>query len=703
MNSFLHYIFEPKSVAVIGASAISGTVGRAIFSHILQGGFKGNVYPVNPKYKEILNVQAFATVLDIPGNVDLAIICVPVMAVEEVMNQCAQKNIKGAVLITAGFKETGEEGKLLENKIAEIAKYNYIDLIGPNCLGIVNTYPNISLNANFAFDMPQRGNVALISQSGAVGIVAMDYAGHHDLGISKFISIGNKAVLDESDILEYLLEDDDTRIITMYIEDISRPEVFFAMANKAAARQKPIIVIKAGTSLRGAIATRSHTGALSSSDIAYDSLFAQCGVIRVETLAEVFEYAKGLTCLKQPKGNRVAVLTNAGGMGIITTDALEKNRLEMTDFTPETISSLKEALPPLANIHNPVDIIGDASAQRFCKTLTIIGRDRNVDAILVSVASTARTDMNAIAQALCDFSKANPDIPILTNLVALINGTSFISILDQQHIPNFDFPEISVRVLAAMINYYKWIKQPHTVSIAINSDKEPVKLLLENCNNKNMNTLTEPESYEMLKAYGISIPDYRIVANSEQAVSAASQIGYPVVLKIVSPDILHKTDVGGVKINLTNETELKKAFGDITKSVSLQKPAANIEGILVEEFFTQQGIEIIIGAQYIKGFGHLIMYGLGGTFVELFKDVSFRLAPLTKEDALSMIQETKGYQILKGYRGHTPYDINAIVDYLLRVSQLVTDFPMIKELDVNPLKVLEGDKGLIVLDAKITV
>ena len=697
----LKSIFEPKSIAIIGATEKEGVVGNAILTNIIESGFNGSLYPVNPKYKSIMNLKAYADVTEIKDAVDLAIICIPPTAVECVISQCAKKGIKGVVLITAGFKEIGAEGKKLEDAIIDTAKKNNIDLIGPNCLGIVNTSDKIKLNANFAFKMPQSGNIALISQSGAIGIVAIDYAHQQDLGISKFASIGNKAVLDESDVLEYLIEDEETKIITMYLEDIHNPARFFEMANKAAAKQKPIIVIKTGTSVRGAVATHSHTGALSSSDTAYDSLFAQCGVIRVSSLEELFEYAKGFTCLVKPKGNKIVVLTNGGGMGIIATDAAEKYHLEMTTFEPDTLASLKKVLPPTANINNPVDVIGDADAERFGKAMDIIVKDKNVDAVIVSVSPTVKIDMNQIASMLCGFAKANPELPILSNLLSFEAEPSFTQILDKENIPNFNFPDINVRVFANMIKYYNWIKQPHEKTKTFEVNKEQAEKIFENIKKENRDHLTEPEVYEVLEAYGMKSVDSAITKNIEDAIVAADKIGYPVVLKIVSPDIMHKIDVGGVKINLKNKEELKKAFEEISNSVKINKPYAKIQGLLVQKFFTEKGIETIVGVQAIKGFGHLIMFGSGGTFVELFKDVAFRLAPLTKQDALDMIQDTKGYQILKGFRGQPAYDIDGVVDSLLRISQLVTDFPNIKELDMNPIKALEVGKGAIVMDAKM--
>jgi len=699
MNN-LKYIFEPKSVAVIGASATIGTVGNAIFSNILQSFFQGVVYPVNPKYENIMSVRAYKDVISIPDEVDLAVICVPKKVVESVIQQCAEKGVKGIVLITAGFKEIGEAGKKLEDKIIAIANKHNIALLGPNVLGIINTQKEISLNANFALKMPKTGNVALISQSGAIGVVALDYAHQNDLGISKFVSIGNKAVIDESHVLEYLIDDDATKIITMYAEDIGNPTRFFEMANKANAKHKPIIIIKTGRSVRGAIATHSHTGALSSSDTAYDALFAQCGVIRVETLAQLFEYAKGFTCLVQPKGNRIVVVTNGGGMGVIATDAAERNGLEMTTFEPKTLEDLKKALPPTANIHNPVDIIGDADAQRLNDALSVIKKDKNVDAIIVSILPTSETDMDAIAANLCDFAKANPDLPILANLMSLESEPSFEQLLEKANIPNFNFPETDIRVLAAMIKYYEWIKQPHVTVTKFEVNKKEVHEVLDTIKKEKRIHLSEPESYKILEAYGMKAVDYRFAKDLDKTILAANQIGYPVVLKIVSPDILHKIDVGGVKINLKDENDLKKAFKEITESIKNKKPDVEIQGFLIQKYFTEKGIEIIAGANLIKGFGSLIMFGLGGTFVELFKDVAFRLAPLTRRDALNMIKGTKGYQILKGYRGQSSYDIESIVDYLLRLSQLVTDFPEIKELDMNPIKVLDDNKGIVVMDAK---
>lgn len=698
----LKYIFEPRSIAVIGASSTSGNIGNAIFSNILLSFFQGIVYPVNPKYSNILSVKAYSNVLIIPETIDLAIICVPKIAVKAVMKQCVEKGIKGIVIITAGFKEIGIAGKKLEDEIVALARIHNIALIGPNCLGIINTNKKIRLNANFAIRMPDSGNVGLISQSGAIGVAALEYASKHDLGISKFISIGNKALIDESDVLEYLIGDAETKIITMYAENIAHPVRFFELANRAKAKQKPIIIIKAGKSARGAMAIHSHTGALSSSDLAYDTLFMQCGVIRVETPAQLVDYAKGFNYLKAPKGNRIAIVTNGGGMGIIATDATEMKGLEMATFESSTLKALKKILPPTANINNPVDIIGVVNAQRLIKTLSEIVKDKNVDAIVVSITPTIDTDMSTIVEKICDFAKANPGIPISANIMSLKHEPSFSQLFKRGNLPNFDFPETNISILASMIKYYEEINRPPAKVTKFAIKKKQVHEILNAVKKEKRTRLSEPESYKLLKIYGMKIAEYRFVKNLNSVIIAADQIGYPVVLKIVSPDITHKMDIGGVKLNLKNENDLMRAFNEITESINDKKSGYKIHGFLVQKYFTVKSIEIILGANLIKGFGPLIMFGFGGTYVELFRDVAFRFVPLTRFDVLNMIMQTKVYRILKGFRAQPVYDIESIIDYILRLSQLLTDFPEIKELDLNPIKVLGDKNGLVIMDAKMT-
>ena len=699
MNKLKH-IFEPNSIAVIGASAKVGSVGNAIFHNLLRANFKGVIFPINPKYSNVLSVKAYPKVTDVKDEVDLVIICIPKKSVLQAIKDCIEKKVKGIIVISSGFKEVGIEGEKLENKIIELSNKNNIPLIGPNCLGIVNTSNEVNLNANFAFRMPQSGNVALISQSGAIGIAALDYAHQHNLGLSKFASIGNKAVIDESDILEYLVDDEATRIIAMYVEDIEKPARFIEIANKAAKLKKPIIVIKTGRSVRGAIATKSHTGALSSSDLAYDSLFAQCGVIRVETLAELFEYAKGFTCYAIPHGKRVAVLTNAGGMGIIATDAAERNKLEMATFEENTLINLKKILQLNSGINNPVDLGGDADSKRFQQALSIVIKDRNVDSLVISITPTVKTNIVEIAEIMGEIAYKNPKIPILGNLMSIETYPDFDTILEKAAIPNFDFPEVNIRVLAAMAQYYEWINQAPVSKPVIRVNKQAVNEMLDKLKKEERIRLTESETYHILNAYGMKVAEFRECITLTGVISAANEIGYPVVLKIISPDIQHKLDVGGIKIDLKNEDQLKEAFDDIRKNIKTIKNQVKTTGFLVQKHIAEKGIEIIAGSNEISGFGFMIMFGLGGTFVELFQDVSFRLTPLSKKDAENMIKNTKGYQILKGFRGQSTFDIEEIIDYLLRLSKLVEDFPIIKEIEMNPIRVMEDAKGIIIMDAK---
>ncbi len=699
MNS-LKYIFEPESVAVVGASPTPGTVGNAILSNLLSSGFQGTVYPVNPRHTRILSIKTYESVGAIPDAVDLAVVCVPREAAEPIVQQCADKGIKGIVLITAGFKEIGAAGKAMEERLITICKTHDIALIGPNVLGVINTHGGVRLNANFALQMPNAGNVALISQSGAIGVAALDYAHQHNLGISKFISIGNKALTDESDVIEYLVDDAETELITIYAEDISNPARFLKAAQRASAAAKPIVIIKTGRSARGAIATQSHTGALSSSDVAYDALFTKCGVIRVDTLSHLFETAKGFTGLARPKGDRIVVVSNGGGMGVIATDAIEKNGLRMTTFEQRTLDALEKALPPTANIHNPVDIIGDADEHRLDRALTAIAKDKNMDALLVSILPTGETDMDAIANCICAFARANPSLPVFANLLSLDPEPSFVRILEKARIPNFDFPETDVRILATLIRYAECLRKPKQACERMEVDKKRVSAYLDSANRTGRTHLTEPECYALLQCYGLKAVDYRVEKTLDKIVEAARELGYPVVIKIISPDILHKIDAGGVKINLKNEAELRKSFEDISASVTRHRPDAQIDGFLIQQFFSQKGLEVIVGTNTIKDFGPLLMFGLGGTFVELFKDVAFRLAPLNRQDAVDMIMETKGSKILTGYRGQPACDMNALVDCLLKLSQLVSDFPEITGFDLNPITVLAEGKGIVLMDAK---
>jgi len=701
----LKSIFSPRSVAVIGASTREDSVGHAIFANILFSGYTGIVYPVNPKARGILGVRAYHSVWNIPGEVDLAVLITPSMAVPIVMEECGEKGIKAAVIITAGFKEIGRKGAELEKTVTEISRKYSISLVGPNCLGVINTDPEISFNATFAKGIPKAGNIAFISQSGALGVAALEYAREENIGLSKFVSVGNKADITENDLLAILKDDPHTDVILLYLEDLTDPKGFIELARETTSeihKVKPILAIKSGRTMEGARAASSHTGALASSDEAYDSLFRQCGVLRVESLEELFDYAIAFANQPLPKGDRVSIVTNAGGPGIMATDACIRYGLQLASFDERTTEHLKKGLPPTANINNPVDIIGDAKEDRYMLALKNVLDDGNVDGVIVICTPQAMTDLQDIARVVADITPQY-DKPVMACFMGLTDISEALMILDEKSIPHYKFPEAAARAMAKMSGYAQWLTRPRTeVRIFGDVDKGRVEEILATAKRGKRNFLPEPEAHEILKAYGFPVLDFRLAKNEQECVQYAKGIGYPVALKIVSPDILHKVDVGGVKLNIDNEAELKGAYVDILQNVRSVKPEANIWGVFVQKM-AGKGKETIIGMNRDPHFGPLLMFGLGGVYVEALKDVTFRIAPIRELSAQRMIKDIRGYKILEGYRGEGPSDMVAIAECLGRLSQLVTDFEEIAELDINPLLVFEEGKGTKVVDARILI
>lgn len=699
------FIFSPRSVAVIGASTRKDSVGRAIFANILFSGYTGIVYPVNPKARGILGVRAYHSVWDIPGEVDLAVVIVPSVVVPAVMEECGEKGIKAAVIITAGFKEIGGEGAELERTVTEISKKYSIPLVGPNCLGVINTDPAISFNATFARGMPKSGNIAFISQSGALGVAALEYAQEENIGLSKFISVGNKADITENHLLALLKDDPQTDVILLYLEDLTDPKGFIELAREITGeipRRKPILAIKSGRTMEGARAASSHTGALASSDEAYDFFFRQCGVLRVETLEELFDYAIAFASQPLPRGDRVAIVTNAGGPGIMATDACVRHGLQLASFDRRTTENLKKGLPLTANINNPVDVIGDAKEDRYALALKSVLEDENVNGVIVVCTPQAMTVLRDIACVIADITPKYKK-PVMACCMGVTDISETLRILDEKNIPHYKFPEAAARAMANMSDYAQWIVRARTeVRIFKDVNKKKVKEILATAQRENRSFLPEPEAHEVLKAYGFPILDFRLAKNQQECIQYAKEIGYPVVLKIVSPDILHKVDVGGVRLNIENEVELKRAYKDILQSVKSAKPEANIWGVFVQKM-VEGGKETIIGMNRDPHFGALLMFGLGGVYVEALKDVTFRIAPIRELSAQHMIKEIRGYRILEGYRGEKPSDIAAIAESLERLSQLVTDFEEIEELDINPLRVFEKGTGAKVVDARILI
>ncbi len=701
----LNSIFSPKSVAVIGASSREGSVGRALFSNILFSGYTGIVYPVNPKARGILGVRAYHSIWDIPGEVDLAIIIVPSHAVPKVLEECGEKGVKSSVIITAGFKEIGDKGAELEKQIKEIAEKYSISFVGPNCLGVINTDPSIKLNATFARGMPKRGNIAFISQSGALGVAALEYAHMENIGLSKFVSVGNKADITENDLLAGLREDPHTDVILLYVEDLADPREFTNLAREITGEwkdAKPILAIKSGRTIEGASAASSHTGALAASDEAYDSFFFQCGVLRVEALEDIFDYAKALANQPLPKGDQIAIVTNAGGPGIMATDSCIRHGLQLAVLEESTVERLRAGLPPTASTKNPIDIIGDADHHRYEHALDAVLDDKNVDGAIVISTPQMMTDLKDIARTVADISSQH-EKPVLACFMATEDISDSIKIFDDARIPHYLFPEAAARAMANMSRYARWLTRPRTeVKIFQDIDKEAAARILSKAKEENRSFLPEPEAHAILKAYNFPVLKFKLTKTIEECAQAAKEIGYPVVLKIVSPDVIHKVDFGGVKVGINDEESLRTAYEEILSSVKGHKPDANIWGIFVQEF-APGGKETIIGMNRDPHFGPLIMFGLGGVYVEALKDVTFRLAPIKELGARRMIGEIRGYQILEGFRGEMPSDIASIAECLQRLSMLSLDFKEIKELDINPLMVYELGKGAKVVDARISI
>jgi acetyl coenzyme A synthetase (ADP forming)-like protein len=716
----LEALFAPKSVAVIGASTKPDSLGRAVFKNILFHGYTGVVYPVNPKAKSILGVKAYPSVLDIPDEIDLAVIIVPAIAVANVLEECGRKGVRAAIVISAGFKEIGEEGAQRERELQQIAQRYGIALLGPNCLGIINTDPAVSLNATFAPGMPRQGNIAFISQSGALGVAALEYAQRQKIGLSKFISIGNKADLHENHLLDYLKGDPLSDVILLYVEDLEDPQGFHRLATEITSERPkkiPILAIKSGRTLEGAKAATSHTGALAGSDEVYDSIFMQSGVLRVETIEELFDYAiafaqqplphltRSLSASGEGQGEvKIAIVTNAGGAGILATDAAVRHGVQLAEFTEETVRKLRELLPPTVNVANPVDMTGEPNEQRYETVVRTVLEDPNVAGVVVIAAPHILMSLENIARHIVRaVQEIHTEKPVLACLMAVTDARPAIEILEEANIPHYSFPERAARALAAMARYREWVHRPRTeYRVFTDVQIEQARETIARAKRQGRSLLLEPEAHDVLKAYGFPVLQYRFAKSEDEALHAAREIGYPVVLKIVSPDIAHKVDVGGVKLDIHSDAELRENYRQMLADVQKAKPDARIFGVFVQEFI-KGGKETILGLKRDPLFGPLLMFGLGGIYVEALRDVTFRIAPIRELGVHRMIRQIRGFKILEGFRGEPPSDIDAIAECLARLSQLATQLEEIVELDINPLVVFERGRGARVVDARIVV
>ncbi len=691
--------FNPQSVAIVGASRRRGKVGYEILSNMIEAGYPGRIFPVNRRAEEIEGLKCYPDLASIGEVPELVVLVIPAKIVPAVMEQCAKIGTKAVIIITAGFKEVGKEGKNLEDKVVQIAKQAGIRVIGPNCLGLI--VPANKVNASFGGDLPAAGGIAYLSQSGALLAAILDMANANSIGFSKLVSIGNKADVDELDLIKAVSDDKDTKVIAGYLENITDGDAFVRQAEKIS-HIKPILLMKSGGTSVGAQAASSHTGSLAGSETAYESAFERAGIIRCDSIKQQFDYAQAFSNQPLPAGPRVAVITNAGGPGIMAADAIEREGLTFAKLDEQTISKLRSELPPATNFYNPIDVLGDALAERYSFALDVVLDDPNVDTVLVLLTPQAMTEPAATAEAVVKISREKPKKPILACFLGASKVADGVRILREEKIPQYDSPESTVETIKVMSEYVRWRSRPKRVVKLFPVNRRKVENIVERHLRQGIREVGETESKEILEAYGFVTPKGSIATTAEQAVNIAHQLGFPVVLKIWSPDILHKSDVSGVRLGLNSDQEVKDAFDLMMYRVPKKRPEANILGVLVQEM-CKGGKEVILGMNRDPHFGPLMMFGMGGIMVEVLKDVSFYLAPLTADEAKQMLMNTKTYQMLKGVRGQEGVDIDKIAEGLQRLSQLVTEFPQIQEMDINPYVVGPEGTTPIAVDARMSL
>lgn len=697
-DAVLDLFFRPKSIAVIGATRDPKGLGGSVLNNIIQAPFKGAIYPINPKATEILGLRAYPTVMDVPGGVDLAVITTPARFVGQLLEDCGKKGVKAVIIISAGFRETGPEGRKMERDLGEIASRHGMRVIGPNVLGV--TSAGGPLNATFATCMPLPGNTSFMSQSGALMSAILDWSRGEGFGFSKMVSLGNKLDVDEIDLLETWGNDPETKVILAYLEGIVDGPKFIEAAKKVT-RKKPVLIIKSGTTAAGTRAISSHTGTLAGSDQAYTAGFKQGGVIRATSVQELFDLGFAFSNQPVPRGDGIAVVTNAGGPGIMASDAAERLGMKIAHLTEDTTRKLQDFLPAAASPHNPVDVLGDALSDRYSTAVDMVMQDPNVNAVVVLLTPQVMTDGANIATAIAEVAKKY-DKPILTSFMGASEVKEAREILSANGIPNYPFPERAMESLAAMVRQYKWLNTPDLPLTNFEVNKTAVANMFNRFRKEGRLTLGEVESREVMEAYGIRIPKGGLARSVSEAVKMSSEIGFPIVMKIASPDILHKSDVGGVMVGLKSAKEVEAGYNSMMGKVKARVPGADIWGVNIAEM-VPKGREVIIGVNRDPQFGPLLMFGLGGIYVEVLKDVAFRVAPIHERSARNMMSEIRAYKLLQGVRGEAPADLDAATEVLLRVSQLVTDFPEIVEMDINPLVLMPEGKGAIALDARFVL
>ncbi|GAB4194398.1 MAG: acetate--CoA ligase [Roseiflexaceae bacterium] len=692
----LEAIFAPQSVAVVGASPDPSKLGHRVLKNVVENGYQGRIIPIHPTAAQVLDLPAFPSISAVDGPIDLAVLVVPPQAVLAVVDECGAHGVRGLVVITAGFKEVGGPGRELEQQLVERVQHYQMRMVGPNCLGIIDT--TTRLNASFAALMPDPGQIAFMSQSGAICTAILDWSKREGIGFSRFVSLGNKADVDEVALLEAWGGDPQNRVILAYLEGITNGPGFVQTARRVT-KTTPVIAIKSGTTDAGTKAISSHTGSLAGSEKAYEAAFGQSGIIRAQSMEELFDFALAFAYQPPIQGERIAIVTNAGGPGIITADAIERSGLTLARFDPATIEHLRDSLPPTANVFNPIDVIGDARADRYEIALRAALADPNVDAVIVLFTPQAGGEPEKTAELTARLAQAQSK-PVVASFMGALSIGPALELLNQQRIPNYPFPERAVASLRALAQQRAWAERPTGDYVQFEADRPRVQRVFEQVRATGRVALGEIEAREVIEAYGMRLPQSRLARSPEEAAQIASEIGFPVVMKISSPDILHKSDIGGVRVGIADATAARDTYELIEYRARKYSRDATIWGVLVQEM-VPKGREVLVGVTRDPQFGPLVAFGLGGIYVEVLQDVAFRLAPVSRQEVHEQVRAIRTFALLQGVRGEPPADIAAAEEVVLRVSQLVTDFPEIVEMDINPLVVNNQGQGAVVLDARI--
>lgn len=698
MNPPISALFAPRAIVLVGASRSPGKVGYEVAKNLVESGFPGAIHLVNPNGGELFGKAMLPSISSIPGEADLAVLTVPAPTVVDSIPMLAERGTKVAVVISSGFKETGPDGAALQRRLKDAAKEAGIRVIGPNCLGVLDSV--IPFNASFAETMPLPGSLSLFSQSGALCTAILDWARPRRIGFAHVVSFGNRVDVTEIDLLEAFARDPGTRAILGYLEGISDGEAFIATAGAVTA-VKPVILIKAGNTASGAKAAASHTGSLAGSDRAFEAACRKAGILRAKSVDELFRLARAFASCDPPKGNRVGIVTNAGGPGIMAADAIEGSPLELASLSRDTVEALRPKLPAAASLHNPVDIIGDARSDRYALALDAVLADPGVDAACVLLTPQAMTDTTAIAEVVIKAARTTAK-PLLAVFMGEATVREGIDRLAGANVANYAFPEDAVASLTGLVRYRQRLERPEEPALDLPGDKAAVERIIAGALGAGRSTLSAIPSMELLSAWGLPTPRFGRAATASEAVACADALGYPVVLKIDSPEILHKTDLGGVATGLTGPSDVRRAFREILTATHSRLPSAAIAGVTVWQQ-VPPGREVIIGGVRDPQFGPLVMFGLGGIYVEILKDVSFALAPLSEREIRELVRSVKAYPLLEGARGRSPADLPFLFSTIARFSSLLAACPGIVEADINPLIIFEAGRGGIAIDARFTI